>query len=80
MTEIQEPAYYIRKEMSKHDLKAVQVAEKMGIKKQNFNKLLNGATITFNIALKLERAFPNREAKYWIDLQMNYELFTIKRN
>lgn len=80
MEEIKAPSHYIREEMELQQLMAKDVAEKMGIKKQNFNKLLNGATITFNIALKLERAFPNREAKYWIDLQMNYELFTIRRN
>ena len=75
------PSYYIRKEMEKANLKPIEVANIMGMRKQNFNNILNGTyNITLNLALKLEKAFPKRKAAYWIDLQMKYDLMTIRKN
>lgn len=78
---IHPPSYYIREEMKKANLKAIEVAEKMGMKKQNFNNLLNGTyNISPNLAIKLGIAFPNTTAAYWMDIQMKYNLHTISRN
>lgn len=80
MNETHPPSYYIRKEMEKANLKPIEVANIMGMRKQNFNNILNGTyNITLNLALKLEKAFPKRKAAYWINKQNEYNLHSLKR-
>lgn len=81
MEETREPSFYIKNEMGKEGITAKELAERMNMKKQNVNKLLNHyERISNKMAVKLANVFPSTTVEYWLKKQMEYDLTTIKDN
>lgn len=81
MEETREPAYYIKNEMEKEGINAKQLAERMNMKKQNINRLLNHyERISNRMAIKLANVFTSTTVEYWLKKQMEYDLITIRQN
>lgn len=79
--EQREPAYYIKNEMEKEGMKAKELAELMGMKKQTLNNILNEyRRITTKTAIKLSKALPTTTPEYWMKRQMEYDLIKINQN
>jgi len=52
-----------------------EVAEGLGISRKTLDAILNGRqSITPMMALRLEKAFPNTDATFWLRVQENYDL------
>ena len=52
-----------------------EVAEGLRISRKTLDAILNGRqSITPTMALRLERAFPNADAAFWLRAQENYDL------
>lgn len=81
MEEVKEPSFYIRKQMEKENITPLELADRMGISKQNLNQILNGTRKITNIfAIRLSKAFTDTNAEYWMGLQFRYELLIIGKN
>ncbi len=64
-----------------------EVAEGLGVSRKTLDAILNGRqSVTPTMALRLEKAFPNTNALFWLRVQENYdlaqarEIFRAKRN
>jgi addiction module HigA family antidote len=51
------------------------LAKHLGMTRANLSMILNGRLgISATVALKLSEAFPKTDAKFWMDLQTQYDL------
>lgn len=56
-----------------------QLAEKINSSQRHISSIINGkAKLSARFALKLEEAFPERKAEYWLNLEKEYRLFLIR--
>ncbi|MGB3777529.1 MAG: HigA family addiction module antitoxin [Tunicatimonas sp.] len=57
-----------------------EIAEGLGISRKTLNAILNARqSVTPVMALRLEKAFPNWEAAFWLRVQENYNLAQARR-
>lgn len=58
-----------------------EVAEGLGVSRKTLDAILNARqSITPNMALRLEKAFANTKASFWLRLQENYDLAMARQN
>ena len=61
------------------DLTVTQLAEDLGVTRPSFSKLLNGrASVSPEMALSLEKAFPCTSVTMWLGWQNDYDLWQLK--
>ena len=57
-----------------------EVAEGLGISRKTLDAIINGRqAVTPAMALRLEKAFPNSDATFWLRVQENYDLARARR-
>lgn len=57
------------------DITVSKLAEHIGVNRPQISNIVNGkAGISAAMAIKLAKAFPQTEARFWVNLQSNYEL------
>ncbi len=63
------------------NITVTELAAKLGVTRQTLSRIINGKNgVTANIALRFSKAFPNTDAKYWLDLQQDYDLWQEENN
>jgi len=56
------------------DLTITAAAEGLGVTRKALSELVNGRTdISSDMAIRLAKAFPNRDIRLWLDLQLQYD-------
>ena len=49
-------------------------AERLGVSRQSLSELLNGHNgISADMAIRLGKAFPNTDIRFWLGLQLQYD-------
>jgi addiction module HigA family antidote len=62
-------------ELQRQGVTKIRLAELLGMSRQNLDNLLNGTqAMTPKIALRLGRILGNDGARFWMDLQVAYDL------
>ena len=57
-----------------------EVAEGLRVSRKTLDAILNGRqSVTPAMALRLEKAFPNTDAMFWLRVQENYDLAQARR-
>ena len=55
-------------------LTVTAAAEGLGVSRKALSELLNGHTdISRDMAIRLAKAFPNTDIRFWLDLQLQYD-------
>lgn len=68
------PGEILREELFELGVKQKDFAAKIGMSSSHFNELIKGKrAVTTEIAVAIESALPGLPAKYWTDLQYDYE-------
>ena len=63
------------REETEQKLPIHEVAEGLGVSHKTLDAILNGRrSVTPTMALRLEKAFPNADAAFWLRAQENYDL------
>ena len=58
-----------------------EVADGLGVTRKTLDAILNGRqSVTPNMALRLEKAFPDANAMFWLRAQENYDLAQASRS
>lgn len=61
-------------------LSIAQVAKNLGVNRNTLFNLMQGQTgISPAMAVRLEKAFPNTDAEFWLNLQKMYDLWQAKQ-
>jgi addiction module HigA family antidote len=56
------------------ELTVTKAAEGLGVTRKALSELVNGHTdISRDVAIRLAKAFPNTDIRFWLDLQMQYD-------
>ncbi len=56
------------------DLTVTAAAEGLGVTRKALSELVNGHTdISRDMAIRLAKAFPNTDIRFWLDLQLQYD-------
>jgi addiction module HigA family antidote len=56
------------------------LAKHLGMARANLSMILNGRLgVSASVAIKLSEAFPNTDARFWLDLQTQYDLAQARR-
>jgi addiction module HigA family antidote len=56
------------------DLTVTAAAEGLGVTRKALSELVNGHTdISRDMAIRLAKAFPNTDIRFWLDLQVQYD-------
>lgn len=67
------PGEVVREHMDQ--MTVTDLAEHLGVTRVTLSRLLNGqAGVSAAMAMRLAQAWPNTDARFWLTLQMNYEL------
>ncbi len=67
------PGEVIREHMG--EMSVTDLAEHLGVTRVTLSRLLNGqAGVSASMAMRLAQAWPNTDARFWLTLQLNYEL------
>lgn len=65
---------------SQKGLNISQVAKNLGVNRNTLLNLIQCHTgISPNMAVRLEKAFPNTDAEFWLNLQKMYDLWEAKQ-
>ncbi len=58
------------------DLTLEQLANKVGCSGASLSRLFSGkASLSYEMAVKLEKVYPQNSAETWLDIQTRYELY-----
>jgi HTH-type transcriptional regulator/antitoxin HigA len=78
------PGEYLAEEIEARGLSQKELAKRMGRPLNAINEIINGKkTITAETALQLEEVMPEIPAKFWLNLEADYQLtkaFIIRRS
>ena len=77
------PGEYLAEEIEARDLSQKELARRLGRPVNAINEIINGKkAITAETALQLETAMPEIPARFWLNLEIDYQLTKalIKRN
>ena len=56
------------------DLTVTAAADGLGVTRKALSELVNGHTdISRDMAIRLAKAFPNTDIRFWLDLQLQYD-------
>ena len=56
------------------ELTVTAAAEGLGVTRKALSELVNGHTdISRDMAIRLAKAFPNTDIRFWLDLQLQYD-------
>jgi antitoxin HigA-1 len=56
------------------DLTVTAAAEGLGVTRKALSELVNGHTdVSRDMAIRLAKAFPNTDIRFWLDLQLQYD-------
>ena len=62
-------------------LSIAQVAKNLGVNRNTLFNLMQGQNgISPSMAVRLEKAFPNTDAEFWLNLQKMYDLWQAKQH
>lgn len=62
------------------NLTITKIAKDLGVGRKAFSNIINGhSAISPEMALRLEKAFPNTDAEFWLNLQKIYDLWHAKQ-
>ena len=60
--------------LAPHDLTVTAAAQGLGVTRKALSELVNGHTdISRDMAIRLAKAFPNTDIRFWLDLQLQYD-------
>ncbi len=63
------------------DLTVTQLASDLGITRASLSKIINGrSSVSPEMALRLEKAFPCTTADMWLTWQANYDLWHLRHD
>jgi antitoxin HigA-1 len=62
------------------ELTVTRAAEGLGVTRKALSELVNGHTdISRDMAIRLSKAFPNTDIRFWLDLQLQYDTWQAER-
>lgn len=62
------------------NLTVTEVAKKLDVHRTTLSRLLNGsAGISPDMALRLSKLLPNTDIEFWMNLQRDYDIWTVQR-
>jgi addiction module HigA family antidote len=60
------------------DLTITEVADALGVTRKTLSGIVNQRSgISPEMSLRLSQAFPNTDPQYWMNLQVNYDLWKV---
>ena len=63
------------------DMTVKEAAKRLGVTRPNLSRILNGrAGISASMSLRLAKAMPYTSPEFWLKMQLNYDLWTAKKN
>jgi HTH-type transcriptional regulator/antitoxin HigA len=69
------PGEYLAEEIEARDMTQTELAKLIGRPLNAINEIINGKkSITAGTALQLESAMPEIPARFWLNLEMDYQL------
>ena len=69
------PGEYLAEEIEARDMTQTKLAKRMGRPLNTINEIINGKkSITATTALQLESAMPEIPARFWLNLETDYQL------
>lgn len=69
------PGEYLTEEIEARGISQKELAKRMGRPLNAINEIINGKkSITAETALQLERVVPEIRAKFWLNLEIDYQL------
>jgi HTH-type transcriptional regulator / antitoxin HigA len=69
------PGEYLAEEIETRGISQTEIARRMGRPLSVINEIINGKkSITANTALQLEEAMPEIPARFWLNLETDYQL------
>jgi HTH-type transcriptional regulator/antitoxin HigA len=69
------PGEYLAEEIEARDMTQTKLAKRMGRPLNAINEIINGKkSITATTALQLELAMPEIPARFWLNLETDYQL------
>ena len=69
------PGEYLAEEIEARDMTQTKLAKRMGRPLNAINEIINGKkSITATTALQLESAMPEIPARFWLNLEADYQL------
>jgi len=69
------PGEYLAEEIEARDMTQTKLAKRMGRPLNAINEIINGKkSITATTALQLESAMPEIPARFWLNLETDYQL------
>jgi antitoxin HigA-1 len=58
------------------ELTVTKAAQGLGVARKTLSELVNGHTdISRDMAIRLAKAFPNTDIRFWLDLQLQYDMW-----
>lgn len=65
----------LKEYLEENNITQKELAEKIGSSERHISNVINGKVeVTTEFALKLEKAFPDAKAEFWLDLEKHYRL------
>jgi addiction module HigA family antidote len=62
------------------NLTVTAIAKKLDVHRTTVSRLLNGnAGISADMALRLSKLLPNTDIQFWMNLQRDYDIWTVQR-
>ncbi len=72
------PGEFVRENLEDLNLSVAEAAEGLGITRQQLYNVINGKSITPEMALRLEKALGG-SADLWLRMQVNYDLAQVRK-
>lgn len=75
------PGEYLREEIEARGITQKELARRMGRPLNTINEIIHGKkSITAETALQLEEAMPEIPARFWLNLETDYQLIKMQNN
>jgi addiction module HigA family antidote len=62
------------------EVTVTEAAKRLGVPRQSLSELLNGHNgVSADMAIRLAKAFPNTNIRFWLGLQLQYDVWQAER-